>query len=186
MAGLFSYWHDDPSSWYVSPFELFSIAHLTNIGRAFLIYDVMLPFVFLVQIKHWPKLVKQNNTFLLLMSVFLLIAFSLKRHVLGFFDWDLFSWAVIVWNITLIPLIQKIYSQRLLWFRLVILGCVWFIFNKPSASFDLLPEGSRNLAINNRHPSRPIPDVGPMVDIRRDLRELKKQRSLTNPASSKE
>jgi hypothetical protein len=104
----------------------------------------------------------------------------MKRHVLGFADWDIFTWAVILWNITLIPLLLLHVNYKLLGLRIAILLMTWYAFHKPSQDIDFLPYAARLNAINNRRPFRKIPDTGPMADIRRDIIEKRSKRSSEN------
>jgi len=179
FIALFSFHHDGPLSWYVGLSELLSPEHFRSIIRALMIYDPFLPVIAIVgAIFHrLPRRIGFKSFVLIGYSSFFFATFLLKRHVLGFADWDLFSWTVILWNITLIPIILSHANYKLLGLRAAILLVTWYAFHKPSHSIDLLHYGARLNAINNHHPDREMQDTGPMSEIRRNIISQRKKRS---------
>lgn len=179
FIALFSFQQEGPLSWYVGLSELLNPEHFQSIIRTLIVYDPFLLVIVIVgAIFHrLPRRRGFKWSVLIGYSSFFFAAFLLKRHVLGFADWDIFSWAVIIWNITLIPLILLHVNYSLLGLRVAILLVTWYAFHKPSHSLDLLPYGSRLNAINNRHPDRAMQDTGPMSEIRRNIISQRKKRS---------
>lgn len=178
LLGLFSFHHVGPMSWYVGLDEIFNSVHIVQLLRALLIYDPFLPFIAIVGAVFMRTRYEPNFPYPVLFtySLFYLSAFSVKRHVLGFADWDIFSWVVVLWNITFLHVIAQRVSYRVIVVRAAVLVATWYAFHRPSKEMDVLPQGARVNAINNRHPSRPIPDTDSMSEIRRDLIEKRNRR----------
>jgi hypothetical protein len=182
FIGLFSFYHEGPFSYYVGISELPGPEHLKNLIRTIIIYDPFLPVIVIAAAIFYrlPWKIGFKSAVLIGYSAFYFAAFIMKRHVLGFADWDIFTWAVILWNITLIPLLLLHVNYKLLGLRIAILLMTWYAFHKPSQDIDFLPYAARLNAINNRRPFRKIPDTGPMADIRRDIIEKRSKRSSEN------